>query len=235
MKSIFITLLISLFASSVESKLIINTEEYAPLSYTDNGSLKGIATEQVEAILNIAQIDYEMRVFPWARSYNKALTEANTCVFTTSHTPERSELFKWVEPLSLNMSILVKSKEGRVTVNLLEDAMQYRIGIQNEDVSGTYLKSKGFISLDSAANADQAILKLLAGRVDMVALAESRYLTMVEQGQPIEKVLDIFALKMGLACNRQVDDETIEKLQKVLDKLIEEGIQDDLRAKYKNS
>ena len=197
--------------------------------------MKGIATEQVEAIFSLANIDYEMRVFPWARSYNKALTEANTCVFTTSHTPERSKLFKWVEPLSLNMSILVKSKQSSVSVRTIDEAMKYRIGIQNEDVAGTYLKNRGFISLDSAANADQSILKLLAGRVDMVALAESRYLTMVKQGQPIEKVIDIFALKMGLACNRQVEDQTINKLQKALDKLIQEGMQDKINTKYKNS
>ena len=235
MKSIFFTFLIVLFATSVNGKLIINTEEYAPLSYTENGILKGIATEQVEAIFSLANIDYEMRVFPWARSYNKALTEANTCVFTTSHTPERSKLFKWVEPLSLNMSILVKSKQSSVSVSTIDEAMKYRIGIQNEDVAGTYLKNRGFISLDSAANADQSILKLLAGRVDMVALAESRYLTMVKQGQPIEKVIDIFALKMGLACNRQVEDQTINKLQKALDKLIQEGMQDKINTKYKNS
>ena len=235
MKPILFTLFIALFATTVNGKLIINTEEYAPLSYTENGILKGIATEQVEAIFSLADIDYEMRVFPWARSYNKALTEANTCVFTTSHTPERSKLFKWVEPLSLNMSILVKSKQSSVSVSTIDEAMKYRIGIQNEDVAGAYLKDKGFISLDSAANVDQSILKLLAGRVDMVALAESRYLAMVDQGQPIEKVIDIFALKMGLACNLQVEDATIERLQKALDKLIQEGMQDKINTKYKNS
>ena len=82
-------------------------------------------------------------------------------------------------------------------------------------MAGAYLKDKGFISLDSAANVDQSILKLLAGRVDMVALAESRYLAMVDEGQPIEKVIDIFALKMGLACNLQVEDATIEKLKRL--------------------
>ena len=46
---------------------------------------------------------------------------------------------------------------------------------------------------------------------------------------------DIFALKMGLACNRQVEDATIERLQKALDKLIQEGMQDKINTKYKNS
>ncbi|MDE1465804.1 substrate-binding periplasmic protein [Spartinivicinus poritis] len=223
------------FASSLHAgKLMINTEEYAPLSFTDkNGKIKGIATEQVELILKRANIDYDMKVYPWARAYKNAETEANHCVFTTSNTPQRANLFKWVEPLSLNKSILVKVKGSSLSVTTLEEAKQYKIGIQNQDVGGDFLKKAGFPKLSAAGDVNKSLKKLKSKRVDMVAMAESRYHAMVDGGESIEKVIDIFALKMGLACNKLVSDETIASLQKELDKIISDGTQQKITNSYK--
>ncbi|MDE1464537.1 substrate-binding periplasmic protein [Spartinivicinus poritis] len=214
-------------------KLMINTEEYAPLSFTDkDGKVKGIATEQVELILKRASIDYELKVYPWARAYKNAETTKNHCVFTTSNTPAREKLFKWVEPLSLNKSILVKLKGSDINVASLDDAKKYKIGIQNQDVGGEYLKKSGFPKLSAAGDADKSLKKLKSNRVDMVAMAESRYKALVDSGEPLEKVTDIFALKMGLACNQAVSDDTISALQKELDKLIADGTQEKIAKSY---
>ncbi|MDN3611913.1 substrate-binding periplasmic protein [Vibrio ostreicida] len=232
MKLLCYALLIAFCTSSMAERLIINTEEYAPLSYTEEGILKGIATEQVERIMLRAGVAFEMKVYPWARAYHKALTEKNTCVFTTSHTPERSQSFKWVEPLSLNMSVLVKLKSRSYQLSSLNEAKHLRIGVQNEDVASVYLKNNGFSRLDRASDADKSVLKLKANRVDLVAMAESRYLAMVETGQPIEKVMDIFAIKMGLACNPSVRDPIIDRLQYQLDLLIADGTQQAITKQY---
>jgi polar amino acid transport system substrate-binding protein len=227
--------LILLLCSSVfvnAEKLMLSTEEYAPLSYTKNGTIKGVATEQVELIFKRANIDYDMEVFPWARSYNNALSKKHHCVFTTSNTPERENFFKWVEPISLNMSVLVKLKGNNLAVKSLEEAKLYTIGIQNQDVAGDYLKKQGFTRLDVANDVDISLKKLKAKRFDMIAMAESRYITMSSEGEPIEKVIDIFSIKMGLACNKSVTDETITKLQVELNKLISDGTQQKIKERY---
>jgi polar amino acid transport system substrate-binding protein len=173
-----------------------------------------------------------MEVFPWARSYNNALSKKHHCVFTTSNTPERENFFKWVEPISLNMSVLVKLKGNNLAVKSLEEAKLYTIGIQNQDVAGDYLKKQGFTRLDVANDVDISLKKLKAKRFDMIAMAESRYITMSSEGEPIEKVIDIFSIKMGLACNKSVTDETITKLQVELNKLISDGTQQKIKERY---
>ena len=212
--------------------LNINTEEYAPLSYTEAGQIKGIATEQVELIMELAGVEYQMTVLPWTRAYNTAITNDNTCVFTTSNTPKRTNLFKWVEPLFLDTSILVKEQGNPIYLSTLEEAKQYRIGVQSQDVGGVYLADKGFTQLDEAKDVNQSILKLKAKRVDMVAMAEARFLSMQYEGRPVEKVIDIFSIKMGLACNKSVHDNIIKKLQAELDRLIQDGTQQSLIIKY---
>ena len=232
-KLLCITTLLFGFTSAVnEEKLILNTEEYAPLSFTENAKIKGIATEQVELIMSRVGIDYEMKVFAWARAYKTAENNNNTCVFTTSNTPERAGLFKWVEPLSLNKSILVKLKGHTINVSSLEDAKKFKIGIQNQDVSGTYLKEHGFIKLDVAKDVSKTLKKLKVKRIDMAAMAESRFIALKAAGEPLEKVTDIFAIKMGLACNTSVSDTTIAKLQTELDKLIADGTQQEIINRY---
>ena len=215
--------------------LSITTEEYAPLSYTESGILKGIATEQVEEILHRSGLKYEMQVYPWARALHLAQTQAFTCVFTTSNTPERRDLFKWVEPLSINMSVLIKHQDTGFNIDAMDEAKSYRIGVQNQDVAETFLRDQGFKQLDRADDATKSVLKLFAGRVDMVALAESRYLAFKQDGLPVEKVLDLFPIKMGLACHRSVPDDIIATMQAHLDGLIEDGTQQRLQQKYQPS
>ncbi|MGF1740530.1 transporter substrate-binding domain-containing protein [Vibrio profundum] len=234
MRLLLSTILLLFSSASSAEQLIIHTEEYSPLSFTENGQIKGIATEQVVLIMSKANIDYVMKVYPWARAYKTTETNKNTCVFTTSNTPERANLFKWVEPLSLNTSVLVKLKSSNITLSSLDEAKKYKIGIQNQDVAGVYLKDHGFTQLDSANDADKSIKKLKANRVDMVAMAESRLIAMVNDGQPVEKAIDIFAIKMGLACNKSVKDETIVKLQFQLDQLIADGTQKKIMEKYQS-
>ncbi len=230
------TVFVALFFSSLvqAQKLSIATEEFAPLSYTENGKIKGLATEQVELILNGAGVGYSMQVYPWARAYKNALTNNNTCVFTTSNTPERASKFKWVEPLALNRSVLVKLTDSSIELEALEDAKQYRIGVQNEDAGGDKLKSLGFAKLDVARNVEQTLKKLKGSRIQLMAMAESSLKEMQRKGEPIEWAADIFSLKMGLACNPSVSDATIAKLQTELDKIISNGTQAKIAARYEN-
>jgi polar amino acid transport system substrate-binding protein len=227
---LFSTILLS-FPAHAE-RLMIATEEYAPLSYTENGEIKGVATEQVKLIFDKAGVDYEMNVFPWARAYNNAVADDNTCVFTTSNTLARRDKFKWVEPLSLNKSVLVKLEGSDVKVGSLEEAKKFNIGIQNEDAGGEKLKELGFDNLSVGRSADQTLKKLKGGRVDMMVMAESRFKEMASGGEPLAYVADIFSLKMGLACNPSVSDQTIAALQQQLDTIIENGTQAKIAKKY---
>lgn len=46
-----------------------------------------------------------------------------------------------------SLELLVKLKSSTLAVASLEDAKKFKIGIQNEDVAGVYLKDHGFTHL----------------------------------------------------------------------------------------
>ncbi len=82
--------------------LQIVTEEYAPLNYHDNGTLKGISVDLTEAALhhlgyNISRDSF--RVLPWSEAYNQAITTPDTILFSTDRLPEREDLFLWAGPV----------------------------------------------------------------------------------------------------------------------------------------
>ncbi len=210
----------------------VNTEEFSPLSYSEAGEIKGIATDQVRQIFEIAKIPYDLVIFPWTRAYKNALTSPNTCVYTTTHSPARSTQFKWIEPLYWNKSILITNRGMRLDIQSLEEAKKYRIGVQAEDVAKDFLEKQGFTKLDLAVDIDHSILKLKANRINMVALAESAFDQITKRDYGLVKVMDITALKMGLACNLSVPDSVITRLQRALDQLIDSGKQQSIIDAY---
>lgn len=89
--------------------LKIVTEEYAPLNYLDNGTLKGISVDLTEAALhqlgsNITRESFS--VLPWNEAYNTARTTPNTLLFSADRLPEREDLFLWAGPVMENSQVL---------------------------------------------------------------------------------------------------------------------------------
>lgn len=89
--------------------LKIITEDYAPLNYFDNGTLKGISVDLTEAALhqlgsNITRESFS--VLPWSEAYNLARTTPDTILFSTDRLPEREDLFLWAGPVMENSQVL---------------------------------------------------------------------------------------------------------------------------------
>ena len=90
--SLTITMSIAAFAEPIT----IFTEENPPYSYSKNGKVTGIATDIVKSVLSDLKNTSEIKMYPWARAYHRALTESNVLIFGIDRTPEREDLFKWI-------------------------------------------------------------------------------------------------------------------------------------------
>ncbi|HWQ63584.1 MAG TPA: transporter substrate-binding domain-containing protein [Methanospirillum sp.] len=89
--------------------LKVVTEDYAPLNYLDNGTLKGISVDLTEAALhqlgsNITRESFS--VLPWSEAYNLARTTPDTILFSADRLPEREDLFLWAGPVMENSQVL---------------------------------------------------------------------------------------------------------------------------------
>lgn len=92
------------------------------------GKIVGLSTEVVEELFKRAGVEYKLTLMPWKRAYEDTLGTPNTALYSTTRTPEREALFKWVGPLVNNNWVFFSSSTANITVKSLEDAKQYSVG-----------------------------------------------------------------------------------------------------------
>lgn len=226
------TFLLALCGTAQAQPLHFLTEEYPPFSYTKDGSIVGISVDQVKTLMQGAKLDYTLEMQPWARAFALAGTTPNTCVFTTGLLPERMASFKWVQPLVLDLMILVRKAGKPFNPTTLDEAKRYSIGVHKDDAAEIYAKQQGFPRLDSAPSLDLSLKKLLSDRVELMIMTRTTYGSLRRQGQPIETVLNLEGTRAGIACNLAVPDATISAMQVELDKLITNGGQAEIYKRY---
>ncbi|PWE52651.1 ABC transporter substrate-binding protein [Metarhizobium album] len=232
MRHMVLTALLCLASEAQAAEISFTTEEYPPYSYRQGDRYFGIGVEQIQAMMKDAGLQYDMEMMPWARAYATAQTQSRHCVFAAAHIAERDGLFKWVEPLLIDRNILVSRQGADIKVTNLEDARQYTIGTQRGDYTADLLKEKGFAKVDLAADFSLTLKKLLSERIELMPMSQNVYTELRKQGTPIEEVMVFSEQKLGIACHKDVDDATIDKMQKALDMLIADGRQDKIFIKY---
>jgi len=206
--------------------LTIMTESAAPSSMQDSaGQVIGISTDKVRATLERAALAYTIELLPWKRAYAAARERPDACVYATSRTPEREQLFKWVGPIDSAEWVFMARANRRFDLRTLDDARPYRIGTYNGDARDQFLRSRGF-RVDSAPNDLTNPRKLLLGRIDLWAAALRVGTPVLQQngwaGQ-IVPVLVFNRVDVFLACNRAVPDEVIARLNGAFAALEREG------------
>lgn len=219
------------FAAAQAATVTLLTEEYSPFSYREGKVLKGASIEQVDKIMTSAGIDYSIEMVPWTRAYSQAQTTPMTCVFTTAHSAQRDQIFKWVEPLLIDRNILVAKIGSSVSATDLDDAKKYTVGTHRGDYTEALLKDKGFTRIDLASDFSGTLRKLLNGRVDLMPISEP-YFEKIKAEQPLRRVALLASQAMGIACEKSFPDDLRAKMQDALNKLIADGTQKEIFARY---
>lgn len=231
-----LTVLALASAGPLAATLTITTEHSPPSSMQQGDQIVGRETDKVRAILAASAIDYTIAMLPWKRAYYLALAQPGTCVYSTSRTPEREKLLKWVGPIERGEWILYARADHRFKLKTLEDARLLRIGSYNGDVRDEYLRSRGFL-VDSAQTDAANPKKLLAKRIDLWAVGVrtgTAPLAQFEEASQIVPVLTFNQIKVYLACNLSVPDRLIDTMNAALVTLRRDGTIVRIERKYDN-
>jgi len=115
--------MLSLFSfQAVAEKLTIYTEEFPPFSYTENDKVIGASTEVIEAIMKKNGLDYQIKTYPWARSYAVVQKQKNSFIYSISRRENREKLFQWVgEIVPSKQSVFALKSRNDISVKSLED------------------------------------------------------------------------------------------------------------------
>ena len=153
---------------------IVTSEEPPMNYYSDEGEFIGTNVDIVEEIKRYLDLDVEIEVMPWARSYLIAKENPNVAIFTASKTQERVDLgFSFVGPLITRKHILWARKGSNFNINSIQDVkdQDLRIGAMRGDWREKYFVDLGF-DVEDSTNHEQGLRKLIEGSIDLWALSE---------------------------------------------------------------
>ncbi|ODQ00207.1 MULTISPECIES: substrate-binding periplasmic protein [Salinivibrio] len=218
------------------------TEVYPPFNYEENGQLKGIAVDFLEAATEAAGEPItrdQVKIQPWARGYATALSEPNTVLFSTTRTEEREDKFKWVGPITDTKIVVWAPKSKGITINSGSDFANYKVGVVRDDVGEHLLRSLGVSdnALRLSPKADLLAKQLAAGRVDMWAYEENVSSFIMSQNNvdtsQFEVVYVLSEAQLYYSLSKSTPDSYVEKLQAGVDKAIASGALDEIKSQYK--
>ncbi len=236
--SCFLSLLVLLFflltglAHGQSDSYVVFTEELAPVHYTENGKLSGIATEIVQAIFQEAGLRADIRSYPWKRTYQNALQNKDAFIYTINRTPEREELFQWIGPILPKRTYLyrLRSRED-IEVTETADLKKYTTVVILGYALTRTLASQGLrtdkelIVTRTKKNQMQVFLK---GRADLITGNEYTLArAMQNTGRSLADVVPVLLMSEKgyyLAANRQVNPELVERLRLANVKVQQRGL-----------
>ena len=214
--------------------LHITTEYSPPTSMQEGDVVVGSATDKVREAMTRAGVPYTLEMLPWKRAYTAALSRPDVCVYSTTRTPERERLFKWVGPTDEGDWVLLGRADRNYRLTTLEDARSLRIGTYNGDARDEYLRSRGF-NVDPAPNDMINPQKLMMNRIDLWAAGFRRGSAVMEANGWAGKIVPVLTFKrvrLYLACNPAVPDATIDRLNASLEAMGKDGTTRRLDRKY---
>lgn len=214
--------------------LRLTTEVSPPFNMLEGDKIVGRATDQVRELMDRAQVSFTMELLPWARAYNMALKEADTCVFTTTRTPEREALFKWVGPVGAAEWILYGSAERKLKLQSIDEARSLLIGTYLGDARDEYFRSRGF-RVESVSDDLANPRKLLLNRIDLWAASVVRGALLISQNGWTDKIVPVLSfhkVDLYVACNPTVPSALIDKLNATLEGMVRDGTTKALEKKY---
>lgn len=217
--------------------LVLATEEYPPFNMTNQktNEITGISTDKVIELMRRADEKYNLKVYSWSRAFMMGQKEANTCVYSTTRTPERETLFKWVGPLVKNNWVVFAKVGDTRKPKTLEDLRPYVMGTYRNDAVERFLKLEGF-KVDTANYDADNPKKLLYGRFDFWATGELLGLEILREQGLKNQVVPLFTFsqtEMYLACNPDMAQTHIDKLNQILKEMEKDGTSAAIERKYK--
>lgn len=208
---------------SAQPPLRVVTELSPPHQTLHDGEVAGLSTELVKAILATAGVSAGIELYPWARSFRIASSQANVLIYNIARTPEREAQFHWIGTVAAyQLGFVALTHRSEITINQLTDASRFSIAVQRDDLAAHYLMKNGFKvgeQLVLAADITESWQLLLNGKVDLVvddpvALSGmTAELGVAETDVRFVYAITELAQQTWLAASMQTSVELVERLK----------------------
>ncbi|MCW8831735.1 MAG: transporter substrate-binding domain-containing protein [Colwellia sp.] len=233
-----ITKLLALFflfsSIAIAQPVRIVTEKLPPLQFSQaDGAITGAMVDIVNLLLQKTNIDANIEILPWARSYQIALEQENTLIFSMLRGEDREDKFIWIGKLFAINSYLVSLKGNQdFQIDKIDDAKQYSVGSIRQDLAETYLRKHGFTegkNLYLSSNYKVLWQMLFSGRTELAFTNNILWKYEIEDTQldpsqiAINYQIPDIASDLYLAASLGTDEKIINQLRKALAEIKSDG------------
>ena len=241
-KIIILTLLL-ITALAQAQNLQVVSEDSPPLQIRhSNHEVSGAMVDIVEMMLKKANLKAEIKIYPWARSYQLALSEKNTLIFSLLRDQAREEKFQWIGKLyTVNVYVATLKARDDLKINNMTSAKSYRVGTIRGDLTETYLLDNGFVmneNLFISSNNNILWDLLYSVRIDAVFTNQFLWrhqiknLALDPTAVKLNFEIPNFANDLYIAASLTTDKKIVDALTSALDQMKADGSYQAILSKW---
>jgi len=159
-------------SSGAKKSFVIVTEEYPPFigaRLRDNGWTMAVA----RAILQPAGYDVSLELVPWSRAVKCSKSGRCDGLYLAFYTKERTQWYVFSDPIGEVRTGFYKLKSRDISFTELADLRGYLIGMTRDAAISPEFDRADYLSKQEVEDDSVNVLKLLKGRVDLVATPEA--------------------------------------------------------------
>jgi arginine/lysine/histidine transporter system substrate-binding protein len=220
---------------SKDNKLVVGTSaDYEPFEYiAADGSYTGFDIELMEELAERLDMEIEWQDIAFDGLIGSLQSDKiDAIIAAMSATPERAEQVDFTRPYFIGADAIIIAEGAGIAITRNEDMAGYRVGVQAGTIQEEWVDSNIEAEVSRYERAEQAIMDLRAGRIDVVAMDYYAADAFVKQGG-VEVVLKTefagehmsIAVKKGNTALRDQLDNAINELEA-------EGFVEGLAMKY---
>ena len=229
--TLFFFLLLFSFSALSATQLTVVTESSPPYHFLDNtGNVSGSVTKKVKALLDLAGVDADIQIYPWARAYKMVLDDDHTLIFSMAVTPGRKNKFHWIAEMTEFKLAVVGKKETEATnfsaVSSVLDGKTF--AVQRDDIAYEWLIDKGLeegkellVCADIACSWNYLLRDMVDYIIEDPALIPYTAKILEVDSDLIEVVAPIpeLAVTGYLAGNKELDSAVVARLKSAAQQL----------------
>ncbi len=215
--------------------LVVGTSaDYEPFEYVDeDGNYIGFDIELMEEVAARLDMELEWQDIAFDGLIGSLQSDKiDAIIAAMSATPEREEQVDFTDPYFIGADAIIVAEGSDIAISKNEDMVGHTVGVQTGTIQEEWVDENIDAEVSRYERAEQAIMDLKSGRIEIVAMDYYAATSFIEQGG-IELALktEFSGEHMSIAV-KEGNTELRDKIDAVIDELQAEGFVEDLALKY---
>ncbi len=231
-----VSLLAATGCAPEDDTLVVGTSaDYEPFEYKNEADeFTGFDVELMEEIGKRMGVEIEWQDIAFDGLIGALQTgKIDAIIAAMSATPEREEQVDFTKSYFIGADAIILAEGSDIVINTNKDMAGHRIGVQSGTIQDQWITENiPDAEISRYERAEQAILDLQSGRIDVVAMDYYAATSFLEEGGLVLALKTEFAGEHMAIAVQEGNEELREQLDQIILELQEEGFVDQLAMKY---